>query len=95
MPRNKVVWRRLVFVVLIIASLALLTVSFRETDSGPVHAVQQAGLSVLSPLQSWGARVAEPFQKGYKWIRTIWSAHKEAERLAEMCHEERAEATAK
>ena len=83
MPRNKVVWRRLVFVVLIIASLALLTVSLRETDSGPVHAVQQAGVSVLSPLQSWGARVAEPFQDGYTWIRTIWSAHKEAERLTE------------
>lgn len=83
MPRNKVVWRRLVFVILIIASLALLTVSFRESESGPVHAVQQAGVSILSPLQSWGARVAEPFQNGYRWIRTIWSAHKEAQRLAE------------
>ncbi|MFH0916907.1 MAG: rod shape-determining protein MreC [bacterium] len=83
MPRNKVVWRRLVFVVLIIASLALLTVSFRESESGPVHAVQQAGVSVLSPLQSWGSRVAEPFQNGYRWMLTIWSAHKEAERLAE------------
>jgi len=27
--------------------------------------------------------VAEPFQNGYRWIRTIWSAHKDAERLAE------------
>ncbi|MBC7292828.1 MAG: rod shape-determining protein MreC, partial [Thermoleophilia bacterium] len=82
MPRNKVAWRRLIFVVLIIAALALLTVSFREADSGPVHAVRQAGLSVLAPLQSWGAKVAKPFQDGYHWIRTIWSAHKEAERLA-------------
>lgn len=82
MTRNEVVWRRLVFVFLIIASLAILTVSFRETESGPVHAVQQAGLSILSPLQSWGARAAEPFQDGYRWIRTLWSAHREAERLA-------------
>jgi rod shape-determining protein MreC len=82
MTRNEVVWRRLVFVILIIASLAILTVSFRETESGPVHAVQEAGLSLLSPLQSWGARVAEPFQDGYDWLRTLWSAHKEAERLA-------------
>ncbi|HLA80626.1 MAG TPA: rod shape-determining protein MreC [Thermoleophilia bacterium] len=82
MPRNKVAWRRLVFVVLIIASLALLTVSFRETDSGPVHAIQQAGVSMLSPLQTWGARAAKPFQDGYTWIRTLWSAHEEAERLA-------------
>lgn len=82
MTRNEVVWRRLVFVFLIIASLAILTVSFRESESGPVHAVQQAGLSILTPLQSWGARAAEPFQDGYRWIRTLWSAHKEAERLA-------------
>jgi len=81
MPRNKAAWRRAVFVVLIIASLALLTVSFRESESGPVHAVQQAGAGILSPLQSWGARAAEPFQDGYEWIRTIWSAHEEAQRL--------------
>jgi len=83
MPRNKVAWRRLVFVVLIIASLALLTVSFRESDSGPVHAVRQAGASLLSPLQSWGARIAEPFQDGYEWMRTLWSAHERADQLEE------------
>jgi rod shape-determining protein MreC len=83
MPRNKVAWRRFVFVVLIIASLAVLTVSFRETESGPVHAVQQATAGLLAPLQSWGARVAQPFQDGYDWVRTLWSAHQDAERLAE------------
>ncbi len=83
MPRNKVAWRRFVFVVLIIASLAVLTVSFRETKSGPVHTVQQTAAGLLAPLQSWGARVAEPFQDGYDWIRTVWSAHEDAERLAE------------
>lgn len=82
MPRNKVAWRRLVFVVLIIASLALLTVSFRQAEAGPVHAIQQAGLSILSPLQVWGARAAKPLQDGYTWIRTLWSAHNDAERLA-------------
>ncbi|MCL5734519.1 MAG: rod shape-determining protein MreC [Actinobacteria bacterium] len=82
MPRNKVAWRRLIFVVLIIASLALLTVSVRQADSGPVHAIQQAGVSMLSPLQTWGARAAKPFQDGYTWIRTLWSAHKQAEDLA-------------
>lgn len=92
MPRNKVAWRRLVFVVLIIAALALLTVSFRETESGPVHAIQQAAAGALSPLQSWGAKAAEPFQDGYQWIRTLWSAHKEAERLARELQELQGEA---
>ncbi len=92
MPRNKAAWRRTVFVVLIIASLALLTVSFRETDSGPVHAIQQAGAGVLTPLQSWGAKAAKPFQDGYQWIRTLWSAHEEAERLAAQLQELQGEA---
>ena len=87
MPRNKVAWRRLVFVVLIIASLAVLTVSFRETESGPVHSVQQATAGLLAPLQSWGARVAQPFQDGYDWVTTLWSAHKDAERLAAQVQE--------
>jgi rod shape-determining protein MreC len=83
MPRNKVAWRRVVFVVLIIASLAVLTVSFRETESGPVHAIRQGTAGLIAPMQSWGDRIAQPFQDGYQWLTTIWSAHKDAERLAE------------
>lgn len=81
MPRNKLAWRRGIFVVLIIVSLALLTVSFRESESGPVHAVRQAAASLISPLQSWGATIAKPFQDGYEWFRTLWSAHERAEEL--------------
>jgi rod shape-determining protein MreC len=83
MPRNKVAWRRIVFVVLIIASLAVLTVSFRETESGPVHAIRQGAAGLLAPMQSWGDRIAQPFQDGYHWLTTLWSAHQDAERLAE------------
>ncbi|MCE5253935.1 MAG: rod shape-determining protein MreC [Actinomycetia bacterium] len=83
MPRNKVAWRRPVFVILILASLALLTVSFREAESGPVHAIQDAGAGLLSPLQSWGAEIAEPFQDGYQWLKTLWSAHQRAQKLEE------------
>lgn len=81
MPRNKVAWRRAVFVVLIIVSLALLTVSFRQAESGPVYEIQQFAAGLLSPLQTWGAKVAEPFQDGYQWFKTLWSAHKRAEEL--------------
>ncbi|NLE10311.1 MAG: rod shape-determining protein MreC [Actinobacteria bacterium] len=83
MARNKVAWRRVIFVILIIASLALLTVSFRESESGPVHSVQQFGAGLLAPLQSWGTKIAEPFQDGYQWFKTLWSAHRRAEELEE------------
>jgi len=92
MPRNKTTWRRSIFVVLIIASLAILTVSFRESDSGPVHAVQQFAAGLLSPLQTFGARAAQPFKDGYEWVRTLWSAHQEAERLAKELQELQGEA---
>lgn len=83
MLRTQGSWQRLVFVILIIASLALLTVSFRESESGPVHAIRQVGASLLTPLQTWGAKVAQPFQDGYEWLRTLGSAHERAERLEE------------
>jgi rod shape-determining protein MreC len=79
----KSAWRRGIFVFLIIASLALLTVSFREAESGPVHDIRQAFGSLLSPLQEFGARVAEPFQDGYEWFKSVWSARKKSEQLEE------------
>jgi len=83
MSPGKSAWRRGIFVFLIIASLALLTVSFREAEAGPVHAVRQAFAGLLSPLQAFGAKVAEPFQDGYDWFKNVWSAQKKAESLQE------------
>jgi rod shape-determining protein MreC len=81
MSPDKSAWRRGIFVFLIIVSLALLTVSFRETETGPVHAVRQAFASLLSPLQSAGAKVAEPFQDGYDWLRGLWAAKRKVDTL--------------
>ena len=79
----KSAWRRGIFAFLIIASLALLTVSFRETEEGVVHEVRQAFGSLLSPLQALGAKVAEPFQDGYDWFKSVWSAKNKADELEE------------
>jgi rod shape-determining protein MreC len=79
----KSAWRRGIFAFLIIASLALLTVSFREAQTGVVHDVRQAFGSLLSPLQTFGARVAEPFQDGYDWFKSAWSANNRATELEE------------
>jgi rod shape-determining protein MreC len=79
----KSAWRRGIFVFLIIASLALLTLSFRQAEAGPVYDLRQAFASMLSPLQEFGSRVAEPFQDGYDWFRSVWSAKNKAEDLEE------------
>ena len=54
--------RRAVVVGLVIASLALLSVYFRESSSGPLHDVQSAGASVIHPFQVAAERVAQPFE---------------------------------
>jgi rod shape-determining protein MreC len=46
-----------------------------------VHSVQRFAAGLLSPLQSYGARAAKPFQNGYTWFRTILVAHKRANQL--------------
>lgn len=81
MSPDKSVWRRGIFVFLIILSLALLTVSFREAEDGPVHAVRQGLASLLSPIQSLGSKVAEPFQEGYDYFKSMWTAKREVEEL--------------
>ena len=54
------VLRRLVVAVLVLAALALLTISFRSPTSGPLHDVQGAGASALRPFQVAAGRVARP-----------------------------------
>ena len=46
--------RRVVAAVLILVSLALLTVYLRESDEGGLHAAQRLGLAVLSPFEVAG-----------------------------------------
>ena len=42
----------------VVVSLAMLTVYFREAESGPMHSVQGATASVLHPFQVGAERVA-------------------------------------
>lgn len=83
MKRNAVVRRRLVFAVLIVSSLVLLTVYFREPASGVLHGIQTGGSDTLSPLQSLAARAVQPFQDGYRWSKNVLGANSRNERLAQ------------
>ncbi len=59
----------------------MLTLYFRESDSGPVHRVQRAGLKVLSPLQSGVSKIVEPFRDAWNWVGDLFSAQKQNKRL--------------
>jgi len=74
MARQRALRRRIVVVTLVVLSVALLTVYFREPSNGPVHRVEATAMHVVSPLQSGTARVIQPFRSGWNWVSNLFSA---------------------
>jgi rod shape-determining protein MreC len=73
--------RRLVVGVLVLASLILISLSFRSGESGPLTGVQSAGATALRPFAVGLERVAQPFRDAYAWADGLFTARDEAERL--------------
>jgi rod shape-determining protein MreC len=66
---------------LVFCALALITVSFREGEDGPLHDAQGAVASALQPLEVAAERVARPFRDAYAWTKDLFSAQSENEEL--------------
>ena len=73
--------RRLTVGALVLASLVLITLTFRAGDDGPLTGVQSVGASALRPFAVGFERVAQPFRDGYGWADSLLDARSEAERL--------------
>ena len=73
--------RRLVVGLLVLASLVLISLSFRSGEDGPVSGVQSAGATALRPFAVGLERVAQPFRDVYGWADSLLSARSEAEEL--------------
>jgi rod shape-determining protein MreC len=67
--------------VLVLVSLALITVYFRESNDGRLHAAQRIGVSVLMPFEVAGERIARPFRDGWTWMSDLLDAKDENEEL--------------
>ena len=76
---------------LVLVSLALITVYFRESNEGPLHAAQRIGVSVLMPFEVAGERVARPFRDAWAWTSDLLDAKDENEELREENEEMRRE----
>jgi rod shape-determining protein MreC len=57
-----------VVAVLVLVSLALLTVYFRESSGGGLHSLQSTGSSALRPFEVAANRVAQPFRDAAGWF---------------------------
>jgi len=67
--------------VLVLVSLALLTVYFRESSGGSLHSMQSTGASILKPFEVAANRVAQPFRDAAGWIGGLSSARDENKKL--------------
>jgi rod shape-determining protein MreC len=75
----------------VLVSLGLITLYFRESNDGPLHAAQRIGVSVLMPFEVAGERVARPFRDGWAWMSDLLDAKDENEKLREENQEIRRE----
>lgn len=66
---------------LVLVSLALLTVYFRESSGGGLHSLQSTGSSVLRPFEVAANRVAQPFRDAAGWVGGLSGARSENKKL--------------
>jgi rod shape-determining protein MreC len=73
--------RRIVLGVLVVVSLVMITVYFREADGGALHSIQSAGSTILRPFEIGATRIAHPFQDLYSYLRGLVDAKSERDKL--------------
>jgi rod shape-determining protein MreC len=66
---------------LVLVSLALITVYFRESSDGALHGVQRIGVSALTPFEVAGERVSRPFRDAWGWASDLVGAKDENAKL--------------
>lgn len=93
MYRKQVRRRRAVLVAMIVASLILISSTFSESDSGPLHTVQQGVATVLSPLEEIGDRALKPARDLVNWFDETFDARGDNEDLKTELAEVRTELT--
>src|ERR671914_3046076 len=91
MYRKQVRRRRAVLVTLVIASLILLSLSFSEADSGPIHSVQRGLASVFGPIEEGAGRALKPVRDLINWFDETFDARGENDELQEQLTELRRE----
>jgi rod shape-determining protein MreC len=79
--------------VLVLLSIALITIYFRESSGGGLHQVQSAGATVLRPFEVAADRVSRPFRDAYGYFAGLVHAKSENNRLHREVNELRQQAS--
>ncbi len=67
--------------VLVLLSIALITIYFRESSGGALHQVQSGGATVLRPFEVAADRVSRPFRDAYGYFAGLVHAKSQNARL--------------
>jgi rod shape-determining protein MreC len=86
---NGALRRRIVVAALVLASLAMITGYFRESEAGALHDAQSAGAQALEPFQIGAARLVRPFRDAWGWFDGLRDARSENEALRRQVDEYR------
>lgn len=78
---NPALRRRIVLGLLLLLSLVLVTLYFREPQSGALADLRSAGATALKPFQVVADRVVRPFRDAYGYVDGLIAAKSENERL--------------
>jgi rod shape-determining protein MreC len=81
--RKQVRRRRAVLVALVVVSLVILSISFSEAESGPLHSLQRGISAVLSPVEEGASRALKPARDAVNWFDETFDARGENEALRE------------
>ncbi len=81
MYRKDVRRRRTILVALIVVSLILLSIHFSEPRSGPLHSIQRAVATVLSPFESVASQALKPARDLVNWFDETFDARGDNEQL--------------
>lgn len=69
-------------IALVVVSLVMVTMYFRESDSGVLHGARKVTLFVVAPLSQAGNTIASPFAAVGDWFSGLGVSRKEMDALA-------------
>ena len=88
---DRVIRRRIILGVLLVIAFGMLSVWYRESDSGPLHRAQARVADLALPLEQATQRIAQPFRDAGAWVRGISAQEAENRRLRDQVRMQEAE----
>lgn len=82
LAQRRVLARRLIIGGLVVVCVMTLSVFARETNSGPLHGVQNIAGTVVTPLQEGTSRAIAPVRNAWGWFTDLLHARDRATQLA-------------